>query len=503
MNEPAATGSAIKPLSLAILLAVLALFVWEARLLTVQIDDAYITFQYSKNLADGNGFVFNVGERVEGITNLLWAVMIAGGLAAGLGAEPVTYYLGIASGLGLLLASYWYAATVLPRPYRYLACFAPLLVYASNPFITWVMSGLETPLFVALAIAALAAQNVGKHGWSILFGVLVLLSRPDGVLVVAAVFLTQYIQHYRSTGSLIPSREILLHGGAYFLTLLALTVFRLVYFEDIVPNTFYAKVGGLPWWYGFSYVWKFLKDGMIFLAPFLVFAVWQSRMFINGAILSGLLLVYVLYIGGEGFPNSRFLLPVIPVLAAASLYFVAFQLQRNQGRAALIGSLVILLMPLWSVFSPKEEVAWQDIRASWLAKRAHAYPKPMSLEALQRHRIALMRNMDPPVQLVAAIGIGKLRYWSDIPVLDMVGLTNKTIAKESTSRGHLVAGHGRSHADYVLSRSPDVIVMPKADAGFYLPIPAVIDLWEHPEFSRLYYWDDNMSAYVLKSRDQS
>jgi multidrug resistance efflux pump len=25
-------------------------------------DDAYITYQYAKNIADGNGFVFNVGD---------------------------------------------------------------------------------------------------------------------------------------------------------------------------------------------------------------------------------------------------------------------------------------------------------------------------------------------------------------------------------------------------------------------------------------------------------
>ena len=31
-------------------------------------DDAYITYRYARNLADGAGFVYNPGERVLGTT---------------------------------------------------------------------------------------------------------------------------------------------------------------------------------------------------------------------------------------------------------------------------------------------------------------------------------------------------------------------------------------------------------------------------------------------------
>src|SRR3954471_1338983 len=62
-------------------LAVAALFIWETRVLTpVAIDDAYITFSYSKNLATGHGPVYGHGERVEGYSNFLWMVAVAIGL---------------------------------------------------------------------------------------------------------------------------------------------------------------------------------------------------------------------------------------------------------------------------------------------------------------------------------------------------------------------------------------------------------------------------------------
>ncbi|MEO8666684.1 MAG: hypothetical protein ABI462_14415, partial [Ignavibacteria bacterium] len=38
-------------------------------------DDAYISFRYIQNFVNGNGLVFNIGERVEGYTNLLWVLL--------------------------------------------------------------------------------------------------------------------------------------------------------------------------------------------------------------------------------------------------------------------------------------------------------------------------------------------------------------------------------------------------------------------------------------------
>jgi len=40
------------------------------------VDDAYISFRYAHNLAEGQGLVFNVGEYVEGYTSLLWTLLM-------------------------------------------------------------------------------------------------------------------------------------------------------------------------------------------------------------------------------------------------------------------------------------------------------------------------------------------------------------------------------------------------------------------------------------------
>ena len=40
-------------------------------------DDAYTSFRYVKNFVEGNGLVFNPGERVEGYTNFLWVMILS------------------------------------------------------------------------------------------------------------------------------------------------------------------------------------------------------------------------------------------------------------------------------------------------------------------------------------------------------------------------------------------------------------------------------------------
>ena len=46
-------------------------------------DDAYISFVFSRNLAEHGQLAFNLGQPVEGYTNFLWTVILALGLVLG------------------------------------------------------------------------------------------------------------------------------------------------------------------------------------------------------------------------------------------------------------------------------------------------------------------------------------------------------------------------------------------------------------------------------------
>jgi len=87
-------------IALACLVAVVC--VARASLLAWLTDDAFISFRYARNLVDGLGLVFNAGEYVEGYTNLLWTLAIAGALRLGWPAETSAHVLGIVCWIALV-----------------------------------------------------------------------------------------------------------------------------------------------------------------------------------------------------------------------------------------------------------------------------------------------------------------------------------------------------------------------------------------------------------------
>ena len=71
-------------------------------------DDAFISFRYARNLADGYGLVFNPGgERVEGYSNFLWVTVLAVvdhfGIAPERAANPLSVSFSLVLAVGLVL----------------------------------------------------------------------------------------------------------------------------------------------------------------------------------------------------------------------------------------------------------------------------------------------------------------------------------------------------------------------------------------------------------------
>jgi hypothetical protein len=113
-------------------------------------DDSFISFRYADHLVRGHGLVYNVGERVEGYTNLLWTLLLAGALRLGIPPEVSAPMLGIAGWLALVAILGW-RSWRRDRP----GLFFPLaaaLVLLLDDFQTWATGGLETSLFALLVV---------------------------------------------------------------------------------------------------------------------------------------------------------------------------------------------------------------------------------------------------------------------------------------------------------------------------------------------------------------
>jgi hypothetical protein len=204
------------------------------------IDDSYITFRYARNLVSGAGFVFNPGERVQGTTTPLYALLMAGlALPAGGAAAPFPELALAVNALAdaatcLLL---WQIGRRLGAEWAGLAAAA---VWSIAPYsVTFAIGGMETSLYVFLLTAMMAAYLWKRRSLTTLCAALALLTRPDAILLVGPLALDRLWRAFRKN-----SNEKLEWGEtlAFLLPCLAWGVFATLYFGGPIPHSVTAKL---------------------------------------------------------------------------------------------------------------------------------------------------------------------------------------------------------------------------------------------------------------------
>lgn len=489
----------------ALLLVSLCLHLWDARSVESQADDAYISYRYAVNLAQGNGLVFNVGERVEGMTNLLWTLLLALGELLGIASPLLAHAMGAACGAVMLILTFLLCREHLSRQHDWSAGLATLALWTSSGFWVWVLSGLETSMFAMLVLAAFYAQSKNRLWWASIAITLATLTRPEGVLLAAVIFGVALLRWFNRPRALLAAPQVWAPMAFYIASLVALTLFRLAYYGMPLPNTVYAKVGGIPISRGISYVMSFFRDGAMWLLPALAVALWvhakkwseatpatDSMTSVIFFIL--LFIAYVIYIGGDVFPYSRFLVPILPLLLAVTCVGIAaaFTLRKPLAWLLTAGLAAATIWPLVAEPASREVLKVRNLVPDEYA----------------RHQAVQLAQMQPPIKLVAAVSIGRLGYFSGLPILDLVGLVDAHIARAPVSasllrgQGVLLPGHQRSDPQYALDRRPDIVVIPQkaAEPGFNLPV--TLDLWAHPSFEVDYEWNGGLNVYQRRNRSQ-
>lgn len=423
-------------------------------------DDAFITLRYSQHLAEGHGLVFNLNEHVEGFTSLLWTLLLSGMSFLGLDLLVAARSFGILFGLVTIILSYWLASASAGRPIPPLiAGVAPLMLALNGSFACWAASGMETMLYVCLVVASFLSVFSGKLLWSALLVMALLLTRPEGAAVFALLGMFQLLQY--------PQYKRM-HLAMWFVaccgTLASLFAFRYLYYGNWLPNTYYAKTGG-----GFHQVNRgiqyFLEyaadhEGLVVLGALAVFGLCvshaKSRFLALGAI--GLWLATV-FAGGDGLPMYRFALAPLPLLAVLLTLSIAeihrnanhFPMHRRTLHILTIAALILLMIthatkpivgPNFELydFQKRVEIPCWTMVGNWLRDNAHKGDS------------------------VAAVPIGAVSYYSELTVLDMMGLTDKHIAlRKMPNMGRGWAGHEKRDGQYILSRRPTYLLLGNID----------------------------------------
>lgn len=444
----------------------IAVLVYYAVVFNFTQDDAYITFRYAENYLNGDGLVFNVGERVEGYTNFLWLLfMIIGRL---LGAEYVLFskILGVAFGAGALVLIFYIARSIFKRNYF----LAGLTAFGSGTiasFAYWSVAGLETSAFSFFVLLAVYLY-MRKSYLVAVSAILASLLRPEGALLFALIILYEIIASRRISG------KALILIGLYAVPLIPYLFFKLSYFGGILPNPFYAKTSFnlMQLSNGLEYVGRFYNHYMaygILLLPFLITLKKWGREIYFPLFFVILYTLYILFIGGDVLKVHRFFLPLFPLYTLLIFYGLS-RLSKNY-LIPLVGLLICLG---WQFERPREYLTtYLNYEKGFNAK----------LDRIM-HELTKVDKTDFTLA-VSTIGIVGYRLIGH-DVIDILGLTDSTIARHSEPpiEGiHSTWKETKYNSKYLLERSPDYIMF---STGLKPSAPAEYSLFTYQAFLENY-----------------
>ena len=147
-------------------------------------DDAFISFRYARNWAQGNGLVFNPGERVEGYTNFLWTAFLTIASTLDLDLPSTARVLGGAFSILTVLALFGARSSGILQQQEsgagitsspaVVVLIAPLALCLSESWAAWAVGGLEN-VFSGFLIAI----SWLRHRWMMFY-----CSGPGLVIIV-------------------------------------------------------------------------------------------------------------------------------------------------------------------------------------------------------------------------------------------------------------------------------------------------------------------------------
>jgi arabinofuranosyltransferase len=455
-----ALGPAVFGVALAVRLAIL----WYA---DFAYDDAYIIARVARNAAAGDGFVYNVGDRIQAVTSLLYTSLvaaiwtIAGESTLGIVRVLATLADALAAAcLALLIADPLRRSDPAPaggfprkaRPDVMLAAVSGGLFFACLSTSSIVApGGLETAFYNLAIILTFRFVQLERFTAAGSLSAVSSVLRPDGLLVAASAFVAMLAIRRR-----VPWKAAGLFVGLF----LAYVVFVFAYFGTIVPQSVAAKtlilrdpveewgrfmdkfflgsikamIPGLTWVVGAVVAVLYRRDmlpllfwGVAYAAVFSTFGEWWPWYY------PPVTLAYAAGIGlGFGFVVTRiatFLMPRGWVPRA--------------GLVAVGGMCAVLLL-----------------QTAQTASRLHSVA-PLYLA--QRKELAAWLNANvPPQGTILIEPMGMVGYFTHRRIDDYPGLASPRVTAALKSLGREVPGNlydSEALATAVAAIEPDVVIL--------------------------------------------
>jgi arabinofuranosyltransferase len=444
------------------------------------VDDVFISFRYAEQVFRGHGYVYNVGEFVEGYSNWLWVTILVGFARAGWNQSAGMFnMLWAAKALSFVFGCFniflvhRLARRIIPAEHT-LARYTPFLLFTtSGAYALWTMGAMEVQLCTMFYLIA-GIQAV------------VIIKIVDPAEVIPS---WRYLVHGLAWfGAMITRPEPFMHAGISFFFILlfvcrrerlrvlffsvtpALLLFvlflawRYSTYHELVPNTYYAKTAFYITRLYAPMKYELSALGMLG-GPFLLFAFipllrrqWERITWYSVFMLAGTMF-FVCMANSDWMPGYRFYMPTycfFALLVACGVHKVLSALSATSfpGVAPLAAVIFILCGAFSRVAADRTHI------------RSIQLDNIPGFRKVKGHSLCLheaaadwLHAHEPVRPVVVATGeAGLIGYKNlNMQLVDCNGLMEAHIAKLLKSR------QGFS-ADYVLDRKPDYVIL-FIDAG--------------------------------------
>ncbi|MCH7964137.1 MAG: hypothetical protein IH852_09385 [Bacteroidetes bacterium] len=449
-----------------------------------------ISMRYARNFANGDGLVWNPGsEKIEGYTNPLWVLYMSLFHLMPIPASKMSLLIQISGALFLLINLFFIKkiAGFISNNSKLISLSAVFLTAFYLPLSIWSLQGMEISILILLLSISTwllfncIKFNIFSFGIFILLGIGILI-RPDFAIIYMAVLIFLIITDEKNR------KKNFVFGLSIFLCFILLqTIFRILYYDEILPNTYYLKMTGYPFFLRISRgVYVFVKfiwtmNWIIFLIPLSIIFFRRDKYVVFLLCIFSVQIFYSIYVGGDAWESkngsNRYLSIVMPVFFILFSYS-SFLLIRNFSnflvnnyyrirklRTNILFVLFIVLL-LFS-FTNFNSFYRDDFGPNSLSELL-LFKKPTGVGRFKIHinnalTIDKITNKEAKIAVVFA---GVTPYFSNRYYIDLLGRNDKKIAREKSFvySGFekfigFYPGHSKYNFNYsIVQLNPDIIL---------------------------------------------